>query len=656
MHICKSCQQTSPAGARFCSWCGTVIRGQESRAQSLTGLLPSQSLLNNGHYAQIKNYQLVQKVGQGGMGAVYKAQDLLLNKRVVAIKEMSQNGLVGQELQKALTAFTHEAEILSHLKHQSLPRIYEQFEENGQYYLVMDFIEGETLDNMLERQHTLGKCLPIEQVLDIGRQLCHVLVYLHTQQPPVIFRDLKPANIMLDAHGQVYLIDFGIARLFKQGQIKDTVALGSQGYAPPEQYRHATSPRSDIYSLGATLHQMLTGDDPSEAPFQFQPFSINIPHLEDLIMNMVTLDEKQRPASVNEILKVLDNPQRGHGSAQPQKLTTSTVGPLGIASTAESKSACCISASPPLSAQISQSQIYAVLSSSVKDQKLWTSLKNQLASELHLFPNVVINEYIGAPTSTGNSLPEDVRTRFIASVAPASAVPPILILLLLSDDFLSSSDCLTIANRAIDRSTCETQGMEILSAVPPLGVLLRPVAALSTNLERSRLADIKMISKDVIAHVSLYAQEQSILEVAKTIRGHLTQLLLPIADNKHVTFGDGRSMNLLQWLLWQLYGNGHHICPYFVVSPFVLKYIRTSGFGAGVLIHLLNLQDYQPVAAVPPLGEYIVGLPNGSDLTYLIQRIAPSALSPETVQGVALPDNSQRLLLPRPAALYDRTR
>jgi hypothetical protein len=194
--------------------------------------------------------------------------------------------------------------------------------------------------------------------------------------------------------------------------------------------------------------------------------------------------------------------------------------------------------------------------------------------------------------------------------------------------------------------------MEILSAVPPLGVLLRPLAALSTNLERSCLANIKMISKDVIAHVSLYAQEQSILEVAKTIRGYLTQLLLPIADNNHVTFGDGRSMNLLQWLLWQLYSNGHHICPYFVVSPFILKYIRTSGFGAGVLIHLLNLQDYQPVVAVPPLGEYIVGLPNGSDLTYLIQRIAPSALSPETVQGVALPDSGQGLLLPRPAMQF----
>ena len=406
MYICKSCQQTSPVGARFCSWCGTVVSGEELHARPLTGLLSPQSLLGNGHYVRIKNYQVVQKVGQGGMGAVYKAQDLLLNKRVVAIKEMSQNGLVGQELQEALTAFTHEAEILSHLKHQSLPRIYEQFEENRQYYLVMDFIEGETLDDMLERQHSLGELLPIEQVLDIGRQLCRVLAYLHTRQPPVIFRDLKPANIMLDAHDQVYLIDFGIARLFKQGQIKDTVALGSQGYAPPEQYRYATSPRSDVYSLGATLHQMLTGDDPSEAPFHFQPFSINIPHLEDLIMGMVTLDEKQRLASVNEVLKVLDNPQRGHGSAPLQKLTTSTVGPLGIVSKAESKRTCSISVSSPLSAQISQSQIYAVLSSSVKDQKLWTSLKNQLASELHLFPNVVINEYIGTPTSIGNSLPE----------------------------------------------------------------------------------------------------------------------------------------------------------------------------------------------------------------------------------------------------------
>src|SRR5947207_2965614 len=117
-----------------------MISEQEAVNQSATGLLPSQSVLNNGRYAILK------RVGQGGMGAVYKAQDLLLNKRIVAVKEMSQNGLVGQELQRAIAAFTHEAEILSRLKHQSLPHVYATFEENGRHYLVMEFIEGRTLE------------------------------------------------------------------------------------------------------------------------------------------------------------------------------------------------------------------------------------------------------------------------------------------------------------------------------------------------------------------------------------------------------------------------------------------------------------------------------------------------------------------------------
>src|SRR5205823_7485733 len=112
--------------------------------------------------------------------------------------------------------------------------------------------------------------LLLSEVLNIGIQLCTVLHYLHSQQPAIVFRDLKPANIMRTSTGQLYLIDFGIARYFKPGQAKDTVALGSPGYAAPEQYGKAqTTPRADIYSLGAVLHQLLTTRDPSEAPFRF---------------------------------------------------------------------------------------------------------------------------------------------------------------------------------------------------------------------------------------------------------------------------------------------------------------------------------------------------------------------------------------------------
>ena|GEM_PF-1873092 len=610
MYICSICKNNNPTDARFCNWCGTMIGGQKTTNQSTTGLLPSQSVLDNGRYA------ILRRVGQGGMGAVYKAQDLLLNKRVVAIKEMSRHGLAGQELETAITAFTHEAEILSRLKHQSLPHVYETFEENGRHYLVMEFIEGETLDHVLKRLHSQGKCLPVKQVLIIGRQLCTVLSYLHTQHPPVIFRDLKPANIMLDAHGQVYLIDFGIARVFKQGQIKDTMALGSTGYAPPEQYRHATSPRSDIYSLGATLHYMLTGNDPSDAPFQFQPLSLpSHPHLEHLIMSMVALDDALRPASMNEVRKRLDD------SAQPQKLATSVV---------QGKTTGHLSTSPPITDSIT---IYAVLSSSPLDQKLWISLKDQLMSELHLFPNLVIKEAASIWKNGSNVLREDAGA-FMAAVPPLGDEAN-LVLLLLSEDFLSMPGCLAIANKAIDRFIDGAQGVEILA------VLLRPCKLnVSTNPSLRRLAHIRMIPKDAIAHLSVYAQEQSILEVARAIRNHLITRML--ADDN-----DG-SMNLLQWLLWQLYGKGHLSCPYFVVGHYALKYIRTSGFGGGVLIHLLDLQDYQTLA------EYIVGSLDRRDLTDLVQTIAPSATSLETVQGIALRDDGEGRLLERTVALRDK--
>src|SRR5258708_20220721 len=132
----------------------------------------------------------------------------------------------------------------------------------------MEFNEGETREEHLRKLK--DRKLPVEKVLDIGVQLGNVLEYLHMRQPAIIFRDLKPTNVMLTVYGHVYLIDFGIALHFKPGQAKDTTALGSTGYAAPEQYGKAqTTPRADIYALGATLHQLLTGEDPADTPFQF---------------------------------------------------------------------------------------------------------------------------------------------------------------------------------------------------------------------------------------------------------------------------------------------------------------------------------------------------------------------------------------------------
>ncbi|MFL5705816.1 MAG: serine/threonine-protein kinase, partial [Ktedonobacteraceae bacterium] len=178
-----------------------------------------------------ERYRLLHAVGQGGMGAVYVAQDTQLGDRLVAVKEMSMSRLAPQELPQGVEQFKREAHLLASLHHAHLPIIYEYFGVEDRWYLVMSFIEGGTLQAYLDAAP--GKKLPINEVVRIGIELCDVLDYLHTHQPQVIFRDLKPSNIMFTPKGQVYLIDFGIARHFKQDQAKDTAYYYSAGYAPP---------------------------------------------------------------------------------------------------------------------------------------------------------------------------------------------------------------------------------------------------------------------------------------------------------------------------------------------------------------------------------------------------------------------------------------
>ena len=253
-----------------------------------------------------QRYHILSRLGKGGMGIVYLAEDTVLGNRLVAVKEMSQRGLDRMELATATQAFRREALLLAGLRHQNLPRILDFFLEYESAYLVMDFIDGETLYELLKQADGCG--LLVEEVLLIGEQLCSVLGYLHTHQPPIIFRDLKPANIMITTSGDhLYLIDFGIARLFKAGQYKDTLTFGTPGYAPPEQYGAQTTERSDIYSLGVTLHQLLSGLDPSKSatPFRFPSMIACNPHiplaLERLIMQMLDTDPAQRPTSMQLI-------------------------------------------------------------------------------------------------------------------------------------------------------------------------------------------------------------------------------------------------------------------------------------------------------------------------------------------------------------------
>ncbi len=218
---CENCGAEHRPEANFCSYCRHALQGSIS---SDTGQLLPDHLLN-------LRYRIVSQVGKGGFGAVYKAEDLDFEHRYVAVKEMSQRGMTPEEITAAAHAFKDEAHLLASLTHQSLPSIYDHLMEAGRWYLVMDFIEGETLDERLHKAR--DQRLPLEDVLAIGMKLSTVLDYLHTREPPIIFRDLKPANVMLTLDGQLYLIDFGIARHFKPGQPVDTRILGSHGYAAP---------------------------------------------------------------------------------------------------------------------------------------------------------------------------------------------------------------------------------------------------------------------------------------------------------------------------------------------------------------------------------------------------------------------------------------
>ncbi|GHO84904.1 hypothetical protein KSZ_29100 [Dictyobacter formicarum] len=253
-------------------------------------------------------YRIRQTIGQGGMGSVYRAEDTHLGNRLVAIKELIYTELSAQEMHTSAEQFQREAHLLAGLQHPNLPNIYDYFEENSRWYLVMSFIAGETLESY-QQKATHGQ-LPVREVIGIGIELCKVLEYLHSHHPPIIFRDLKPANIMRTSSGQLYLIDFGIARHFKPDQSRDTVSYGSAGFAPPEQYGRAqTTPRSDIYSLGATLYTLLSGYDPSLSPFRLPPLETLVsdvpPALVQLITQMLEMQEEKRPANVEAVRQML---------------------------------------------------------------------------------------------------------------------------------------------------------------------------------------------------------------------------------------------------------------------------------------------------------------------------------------------------------------
>jgi len=214
-----------------------------------------------------ERYKIDSVLGIGGMGAVYKARDLRFHvTKYVAVKEVIAQG-TDNALQKTLAKnFAREANIIASLNHHAIPNIYDYFTLGSRSYLIMEFIQGENLEKILNKMPDL---FHVQQVIAWAIDLCDVLDHLHAHQPdPIIFRDIKPANIMITPNQHVVLVDFGIAKVFQIG--KKGTMIGTEGYSPPEQYRGQSSPRGDIYALGATLHHLLTGIDPrDEPPFTF---------------------------------------------------------------------------------------------------------------------------------------------------------------------------------------------------------------------------------------------------------------------------------------------------------------------------------------------------------------------------------------------------
>ncbi len=216
----------------------------------------------------MERYAIQEVVGLGGMGAVYRARDLHFPNviKLVAVKEMINQAPDPLVRQTIVQNFEREANILVTLSHPSIPKIFDYFTHDERSYLVEEFINGKNLETIINDS---SGYIPENQVISWAVEICEVLKYLHTHKPePIIFRDIKPSNIMVNQHNHIMLVDFGIAKVFKAGQ-KGTM-IGTEGYSPPEQYRGEATPVADIYSLGATLHHVITKRDPRlEPPFTF---------------------------------------------------------------------------------------------------------------------------------------------------------------------------------------------------------------------------------------------------------------------------------------------------------------------------------------------------------------------------------------------------
>ncbi|MGV8120037.1 MAG: ankyrin repeat domain-containing protein [Candidatus Xenobiia bacterium LiM19] len=299
---CPSCNKECSEHDICCAACGTTL--QEKRHLSSTA-----ALLDN-------RYEILCCLKTGGMGAVYKARDTRLGT-VVAIKKMLSSFSSLEEEKYGEMRFREEAALLSRLHHGGLPKVFDFFllpdPETGKkaHYLAMTFIEGKDFETLIEEKKAPFQLI---ESMTILRQILNILDYLHSQSPPVIYRDLNPRNIMKSGD-TIFLIDFGIAKVFSPQ--RQATVIGTPGYASPEQYKGQAEPRSDLYSLGVFMHYLLTGINPEsreQTLFSFtspKKTNLQVPeYLDHLIMSMVDIVPEKRPESARQIVEMLNVSER----------------------------------------------------------------------------------------------------------------------------------------------------------------------------------------------------------------------------------------------------------------------------------------------------------------------------------------------------------
>lgn len=276
-------------------------------------------------------YKVLELIGRGGMGAVYRAEDLRLLGRQCAVKEILPELVAGtDDDHQAQVQFYREASTLARLDHPCLPKVSDHFSEDGRDYLVMDYVPGQNLQERLDEARQEGRFLPEPQVLNWVLQLCDALDYLHSQEPTVLHRDIKPGNIKLSPHGNIKLVDFGLVKLMAPDDSRTVTVVQGRGtaqYTPLEQYggdSGHTDARTDLYSLGATFYHLLTGVPPADAKERFlRPGSLTppsvlnpsvTPRTEHAILQALAMHPDERPASVAAFRTLLAGADAGRGT------------------------------------------------------------------------------------------------------------------------------------------------------------------------------------------------------------------------------------------------------------------------------------------------------------------------------------------------------